>query len=155
MLKYDIGILGAATAFGKTAVGAYLVSAHKVNTLILVHNIEIMKNWVEDFEKFLDINEEPPEYKTSTARMKKRKSVIGCMYSGHNSVTGIIDVVMISSLGKKGEINQLVKDYGLVIMDECHHGASQTSQEVLNEVNAKYVYGLTATPKRDDGQEQC
>lgn len=154
MLDYDTGILGAATAFGKTAVGAYLVSARKVNTLILVHNTEIMKNWVEDFEKFLHIEEEPPEYKTATGRIKKRKSVIGRMYAGHNSVTGIIDVVMISSLGKKGEINQLVKDYGLVIMDECHHGASQTAEEVLNEVNAKYVYGLTATPKRDDGQEQ-
>lgn len=154
MLKYDTGILGAATAFGKTAVGAYLVSAHKVNTLILVHNTEIMKNWVEDFEKFLHIDEELPEYKTATGRIKKRKNVIGRMHAGHNSVNGIIDVVMISSLGKKGEINQLVKDYGLVVMDECHHGASQTAEEVLNEVNAKYVYGLTATPKRDDGQEQ-
>lgn len=154
MLDYDTGILGAATAFGKTAVGAYLVSARKVNTLILVHNTEIMKNWVEDFEKFLHIEEEQPEYKTATGKVKKRKSVIGRMYAGHNSVTGIIDVVMISSLGKKGEINQLVKDYGLVIMDECHHGASQTAEEVLNEVNAKYVYGLTATPKRVDGQEQ-
>jgi len=76
------------------------------------------------------------------------------MYAGHNSVTGIIDIVMISSLGKKGEINQCVKDYGMVIMDECHHAGAQTSEEVLNEVNAKYVYGLTATPKRDDGQEQ-
>lgn len=153
ILNHDIGILGAATAFGKTAVGAYLIAARKVNTLVLVHNTEIMKNWVEDFEKFLIVDEEPPEYKTATGRVKKRKSVVGRMYAGHNSVTGIIDVVMISSLGKNGEINQLVKDYGLVIMDECHHGASQTAEEVLNEVNAKYVYGLTATPKRDDGQE--
>jgi superfamily II DNA or RNA helicase len=153
ILNHDIGILGAATAFGKTAVGAYLIAARKVNTLVLVHNTEIMKNWVEDFEKFLMVDEEPPEYKTATGRVKKRKSVVGRMYAGHNSVTGIIDVVMISSLGKNGEINQLVKDYGLVIMDECHHGASQTAEEVLNEVNAKYVYGLTATPKRDDGQE--
>lgn len=153
ILNHDIGILGAATAFGKTAVGAYLIAVRKVNTLVLVHNTEIMKNWVEDFEKFLIVDEEPSEYKTATGRIKKRKSVVGRMYAGHNSVTGIIDVVMISSLGKNGEINQLVKDYGLVIMDECHHGASQTAVEVLNEVNAKYVYGLTATPKRDDGQE--
>lgn len=119
ILKHDIGILGAATAFGKTAVGAYLIVARKVNTLVLVHNTEIMKNWVEDFEKFLIIDEEPPGYKTATGRTKKRKSVIGRMYAGHNSVTGIIDVVMISSLGKNGDINQLVKDYGLVIMDDA------------------------------------
>lgn len=101
MLSYDTWIPGAATAFGKTAVGAYLVSARKVNTLTLVHNTEIMKNWVEDFEKFLHVEEEPPEYKTGTGRIKKRKSVIGRMYAGHNSVTGIMDVAMISSLGKR------------------------------------------------------
>jgi len=154
MLKYDTGVLGAATAFGKTAVGAFLVSERKVNTLVLVHNREIMKNWVDDFGKFLEIDEAPPEYKTPKGNVRRRKNVIGRMYAGHNSVTGIIDIVMISSLGKKGEINQLVKEYGMVIMDECHHAGAQTSEEVLNEVNAKYMYGLTATPKRDDGQEQ-
>ena len=154
MLEHDTGVLSAATAFGKTAVGAYLVAQRKVNTLILVHNREIMKNWVEDFEKFLKIDEEPPEYTTPKGRIKKRKSVIGRMYASHNSVTGIIDVVMISSLGKRDEINELVKNYGMVIIDECHHAGAQTSIDVLNEVNAKYVYGLTATPKRDDGQEK-
>lgn len=154
MLEHDTGVLSAATAFGKTAVGAYLVAQRKVNTLILVHNREIMKNWVEDFEKFLQVDEEPPEYTTPKGKIKKRKSVIGRMYASHNSVTGIIDVVMISSLGKRDEINQFVKNYGMVIMDECHHAGAQTSIDVLNEVNAKYVYGLTATPKRDDGQEK-
>lgn len=154
MLEYDIGVLGAATAFGKTAVGAYLVAQRKVNTLILVHNREIMENWVEDFGKFLQIDEEAPEYITPKGRVKKRKSVIGKLYSSHNSVTGIIDVAMISSLGKQGEISELVKDYGMVIMDECHHVGAQTAIDVMNEVTAKYVYGLTATPKRDDGQEK-
>lgn len=154
MLEYDNGVLHAATAFGKTAVGAYMISAHKVNTLILVHNNEILKNWVDDLDKFLDIDEEPPEYTTPSGRTKKRKSVIGRLTSSHNSVTGIIDVVMISSLGKKDDINEMVKKYGQVIMDECHHAASQTAYNVLNEVNARYVYGLTATPKRDDGQDK-
>lgn len=154
MLAENNGVLHAATAFGKTVVGAYLVAERKVNTLVLVHNMEIMKNWVEDFGKFLYINEEAPEYVTPKGRVKRRKSVIGRLNSSHNSITGIIDVVMISSLGKKGNINELVKNYGMVIMDECHHAASQTAWEVLNEISAKYVYGLTATPKRDDGQEQ-
>ena len=154
MLQYENGILHAATAFGKTAVGSYLIAERKTNALVLVHNKEIMNNWVEDLQKFLDINEEPPEYKTLTGRVKRRKSVIGTRYAGHDSMTGIIDVVMISSLGKPGNTDAVVKDYGLVLIDECHHCASDTAEAVVKEVSARYVYGLTATPKRDDGQEQ-
>ena len=109
---------------------------------------------MEDFGKFLCIDEPLPEYRTPTGRLKKRKSVIGRKTSAHDSMNGILDVAMISSLGREDKINEIVKQYGMVIMDECHHAAAQIAQEVLNEVNAKYVYGLTATPKRDDGQEQ-
>lgn len=154
MLTHDNGILGAATAFGKTVIGVYLIAEKKVNALILVHNTEIMKNWVEDLERFLTIEEEPPEYLTKTGRVKKRKSVIGKLHAGHNSLTGLIDIAMISSLGKKDEVNPIVKNYGMVLMDECHHGGAITAENVLKKINARYAYGLTATPKRDDGQEQ-
>ena len=154
MLAQDTGVLCAATAFGKTAVGAYLVAQRKVNTLVLVHNAEIMKNWVEDFEKFLQIDEEPSEYITPKGRHKKRKSVIGTLSGGCNTLGGILDVAMITSLGQGDEVSPLVKNYGMVIMDECHHAGAAIAEDVLNAVSAKYVYGLTATPKRDDGQEQ-
>ena len=154
LLKYDYGILHAATAFGKTVVGAYVVAERKVNTLILVHNREILNNWVKDLDKFLNINEEVPVYYTKTGRMKKRKSIIGSLYAGHDSTNGLIDVAMISSLGSEGEVNDIVKNYGLVIMDECHHAAANTYDAVLREVSAKYLYGFTATLKRDDGMEQ-
>lgn len=154
MLKFDYGILHATTAFGKTAVGAYLVATKKVNTLVLVHNREIMKNWQEDFDKFLDIDEEMPSYTTASGRIRKRKSLIGTLFAGHNSITGIIDIVMVSSLNTKDEVDELVKNYGLVIMDECHHAGAVSVENVVKEVNAKCVYGLTATIKRDDGLEQ-
>ena len=154
MLAFDNGILGAATAFGKTAVGSFLISERKVNTLILVHTREIMKNWEEDLVKFLKINEPLPEYTTKSGNIKKRSSIIGTLYSSHNTLNGLIDIAMIPSLVKNGEVNQLVKDYGMVIMDECHHGAAFNAEMILREVNAKYLYGLTATPKRDDGMEQ-
>lgn len=154
MLARDTGVLCAATAFGKTAVGAYLVAQRKVNTLVLVHNAEIMKNWVEDFEKFLQIDEELPEYITPKGRYKRRKSVIGTLSGGRSTLGGILDIAMITSLGQGDTVNELVKNYGMVIMDECHHAGAAIAEDVLNTVNAKYVYGLTATPKRDDGQEQ-
>lgn len=152
LMKYDNGILSAATAFGKTVVGAYLIAQKKVNTLVLVRNTEVLKNWLEDLTRFLDIDEELPEYTTPKGRIKRRKDIIGKLHSSSNTLTGIIDVAMITSFGKVGDINPAVKDYGMVIIDECHHAAAETDEAVLMAVNAKYVYGLTATVKRDDGQ---
>lgn len=154
LLKHETGVLHAATAFGKTAVGAYLVAARHVNTLVLVHNREIMKNWLEDFQKFLQIDAPLPTYQTHTGRVRTRKSHIGCLHSTHNSVTGLIDIAMYSSLGSGENIADIVRNYGMVIMDECHHAAAQTAEDVLREITAQFVYGLTATPKRDDGMEQ-
>ena len=92
ILEHENGVLAATTSFGKTVVGAYIIAQRKTNTLILVHNTEIQKNWIEDLEKFLDINAELPEYQTKTGKVKKRKNIIGKLYAGHNSMTGIIDV---------------------------------------------------------------
>ena len=154
ILEHDNGILAATTSFGKTVVGAYMIAQRKTNTLILVHNTEIQKNWIEDLNKFLNINAELPEYQTKTGRVKKRKSIIGKLYTGHNSMTGIIDVAIFSSLGRGAEIDPIIEKYGMVIMDECHHGAAQTVEDVIGSAKAKYVYGLTATPKREDGLEK-
>lgn len=154
LLSYDNGILNAATSFGKTVVGAYLIGERKVNTLILVHTIEIMNRWVEELNQFLIIDEETPTYITPTGRIKHRKSLIGTFSSQKNALTGIVDVAMISSLGKDEDINPIVKEYGMVIMDECHHAAAYGCESVLRAVSARCVYGMTATMKRDDGQER-
>ena len=154
LLSYENGVLNAATAFGKTVVGAYLIATRKVNALVLVHNVEIMNNWVKDLERFLTIDENLPSYTTPTGRVKFRKSHIGTFGSQSDKLTGLIDVAMITSLGKDEDINPIVKNYGMVIMDECHHAAAYTSESVLRAITAKYVYGLTATMKRDDGQER-
>ena len=151
---HDFGVLAAATGFGKTVVGSYLISERKVNTLILVHNNEIMQNWINDLERFLEIKEDYPQYMTKTGRVKTRKSLIGRLTGAHNSMTGIIDVAMVTSLGSGDSIKPFVKDYGMVIMDECHHGAAESIEAVLSKVNAKYVYGLTATVKREDGKNK-
>lgn len=105
-------------------------------------------------EKFLIIDEPLPEYKTKTGRVKTRKSLIGKLQSAHDSMTGIIDIAMAGSLCKKGEFHELLNQYGMIIVDECHHAASERIASVLKEVKAKYVYGVTATPKRRDGLEK-
>lgn len=154
MLQYDYGVLSATTAFGKTVVCSYLISQRKVNTLILLQSKDLMEQWVEELRKFLNINEEPPTYKTKTGREKKRDSAIGVLTGNKNTLTGIIDVAMIGSMYSRGNFNEYINSYGMVIMDECHHCGSNTSVEVMQKVNARYVYGVSATPKRGDNLEK-
>lgn len=154
MLQYDHGVLSATTAFGKTVVCSYLISQRKVNTLILLQSKDLLEQWVEELNKFLNINEEPPTYRTKTGREKKRDSVIGVLTGNKNTLTGIIDVAMVGSMYSKGKFNEFINSYGMVIMDECHHCGSNISVEVMQKVNARYVYGVSATPKRGDNLEK-
>ena len=154
LLAFDHGVLSAATAFGKTVVCSYLIAERKVNTLILLHSTDLMEQWVDELNKFLVIDEEPPTYKTKGGREKCRDSVIGILHGSKNTLTGIIDVAMVGSIYSKGKFNDLIHSYGMVLMDECHHCGSNTSIEVMKKVNARYVYGVSATPKRGDDLEK-
>ncbi|MCM1326120.1 MAG: DEAD/DEAH box helicase family protein [Bacteroidales bacterium] len=154
LLQYDNGILNAATAFGKTVVCCNIIAKKQVNTLILLQSSTLMEQWQEALEKFLFIDEELPEYETPTGRKKKRKSLIGKLQGAHDSTTGIIDIAMVGSICKNGEYHKRLKEYGLILVDECHHAASDTIADILQEANAKYIYGVTATPFRGDGLEK-
>ena len=154
LLQYDNGILSAATAFGKTVVCSNLIARKQVNTLILLESSSLIEQWGKSLSTFLDIDEELPEYKTKTGRTKKRKSVVGIIQGAKDTSTGIVDIAMVGSLYKKGEFHPRLKDYGMILVDECHHSASDTISRILREVPAQYVYGVTATPFRSDGLER-
>ena len=154
MLENETGILHAATAFGKTVVCCDMIARRGISTLILVDRADLMNQWIKRLEEFLDIDEELPEYQTKTGRTRKRKSLLGNLQGAHDTLTGIVDVAMIRSLKKKDGFHPKLKEYAQVYFDECHHAASDSAIEVLQEINAKYVYGVTATPKRGDGKEK-
>lgn len=154
LLKYDCGILSAATAFGKTVTCSGIIAEKKTSTLIILESSALVEQWEKALNTFLAINEEPPEYQTKTGKIRKRKSPVGIIHGAKDTSTGIIDIAMAGSLRKKSEYHPRLKEYGLVLVDECHHSASATMSSVLNEVNAKYVYGVTATPFRGDSLEK-
>ena len=154
MLENDTGILHAATAFGKTIVCCDMIAKRGLSTLILVDRADLMNQWLKRLDEFLEIDEELPEYQTKSGRTRKRKSLIGNLQGSHDTLTGIVDVAMIRSLKKKDGFHPMLKEYSQVYFDECHHAASDSAIEVLQEINAKYVYGVTATPKRGDGKEK-
>lgn len=152
MLQHERGILSATTAFGKTVVGSYIISRRKVNALILVHTSALLDQWAKSLSQFLTINGGQLEQRKKRGR-KKNLSIIGQLGAAKNTLGGKVDVAIMQSLISNGEVKELVRDYGLVIVDECHHVSAASFESILKTVNAKYVYGLTATPARQDGQQ--
>ena len=152
LLPHTNGVLHATTAFGKTVTAASIIAQKKVNTLILVHTKALLDQWQQRLLEFLDTQYEEPE--TPKKRGRKRAFLpIGCLDSTKNTLHGIIDIALMQSCLDNGEAKPFVRDYGMVIVDECHHVSSVTFENVLKSVNAQYVYGLTATPIRKDGHQ--
>lgn len=154
LLEHDIGVLSATTAFGKTVVGAYLIGARRVNTLILVHSSALLEQWKTSLEQFLDIREPLPEQPKRRGR-KKRLEHVGQIGAGKHTRSGIIDIAIMQSLfeGDEKDVKPFIAEYGMVLCDECHHVAAFTFEKILREVKARYVYGLSATPVRQDGHQ--
>lgn len=137
MLPHDAGVLCAPTAFGKTVTAAAMIARRGVNTLVLVHRTELLEQWQERLQAFLGVG----------------KGVVGTIGGGKAKPTGKIDIAVMQSLSRQGEVNPLVEDYGQVIVDECHHVGAVSFDAILQRTGAKYVLGLTATPIRRDGQQ--
>ncbi|WP_332649552.1 DEAD/DEAH box helicase [Lysinibacillus sp. 54212] len=129
------GILSATTGFGKTVVAAALIAKRNINTLIIVHRNQLIDQWKDRLMEFLHLE----------------KDLIGQIGGGKSKQTGVIDIATIQSLNYKGEIKDLVTQYGQIIVDECHHISAYSFERVLKKANAKYIHGLTATPTRKDG----
>ena len=137
MLLHDAGVLCAPTAFGKTVTAAAMIARRGVNTLVLVHRTELLKQWQERLQSFLAVG----------------TGVVGTIGGGKAKPTGKIDIAVMQSLSRQGEVDPLVENYGHVIVDECHHVGAVSFDAILKRTKAKYVLGLTATPIRRDGQQ--
>ncbi|NTU88568.1 MAG: DEAD/DEAH box helicase family protein [Actinobacteria bacterium] len=158
LFRNDIGVLSAPTGFGKTVIAANLIAKHKVRTLILVPSSALLDQWRHSLERFLDIDETLPELLTKTGRKsKKKRSLIGQMGAGKCIPSGVIDIALFQALFEKGDVRgekkvkDIVKEYDLVICDECHHVPAVGFESIMRSIKARYVYGFSATPKRKDG----
>lgn len=137
MLHQDTGVLCAPTAFGKTVAAAALIARRGVSTLVLVHRTELLKQWQQRLQTFLGV----------------AKGVVGTIGGSKAKPTGKIDIAVMQSLSRQGEVNPLVENYGQIVVDECHHVGAVSFDAILKRAKAQYVLGLTATPIRRDGQQ--
>lgn len=135
LLEHDTGVLAATTAFGKTVVACYLIAQRKVNALVLVHRRQLLDQWMVRLQEFLGLE----------------KKHVGQIGGGKRSPKGLVDVAIIQSLSKKGTVDDIVGEYGHLIVDECHHISARSFEIVARQAKAKYVTGLSATVTRKDG----
>ena len=135
LLHFETGVLSAATAFGKTVVAAYMIAQRRVNTLVIVHRRQLLDQWIEALSHFLGV------------ALKE----IGQIGGGKRKPTEIIDVAMVQSLSKKGIVDDIVGQYGYLIVDECHHISAVRFEQVVRQSKARYLTGLSATVARKDG----
>lgn len=129
------------TVFGKTVAAAALIARRGVNTLVLVHSTELLRQWQERLQTFLGCG----------------KDMVGIIGGGKSRPTGRIDIAVMQSLHRQGETNPIVENYGhVIIIDECHHLSAVSFEAILKRVRACYVLGFTATlVRRDDCRRDC
>lgn len=152
LLQYSNGVLNATTAFGKTVTAIGLIAERKVNTLILVHTKALLEQWKSRLEDFLEIDYAEDEQPRKRGR-RKVFSPFGTLDSGGNSLHGKVDIALIQSCFDQTDVKPFVGEYGMILVDECHHVSAVNFERILKFSNARYVYGLTATPIRKDGHQ--
>jgi superfamily II DNA or RNA helicase len=137
MLKNDTGVFVAPPGVGKTVLGIKLIAKRQVNTLVLVHRKPLLDQWRAQIASFFDMD------------VKK----IGQIGGAKDKATGVIDVAMLQSMDKEDGVDDRIRQYGQIIVDECHHISAVSFERVMMAASARYVAGLTATPYRRDGHQ--
>ena len=135
LLEHETGVLVSPPGTGKTVIGAWLVAARSRSTLVLVHRQPLLDQWVEQLSLHLGLD--PAE--------------IGRIGGNTRKPNRRIDVAMMQSLVRGEAVDDLVGQYGHVVVDECHHVPAVSFERLLSAVRARFVVGLTATAKRRDG----
>lgn len=152
LTAHDNGVLNATTAFGKTVTAIGLIAERQVNTLILVHTKALLDQWKSRLEEFLQIDFTEDNIPKKRGR-RKAFSPFGTLDSRGNSLHGKIDIALIQSCLEDSGVKPFVRDYGMLMVDECHHVSAVNFERILKYANARYVYGLTATSIRKDGHQ--
>lgn len=134
--KHNCGTICAPTGSGKTVMGLYIVAKRKQKTLIIVHTKELAFQWMDRIETFLNI----------------KKDKIGLIGNGKKIIGDRITVALVQSVYKIA--NSISREFGFIIIDECHRAPSRTFTEAVNKFSSKYMLGLTATPYRRDKLSQ-
>jgi len=136
-MQADSGVIVAPPGSGKTIIALEIVARRNLPALILVHRKQLLDQWIERIQTFLEIPSRE----------------IGQYYSVKKKMGKYVTVAMMQTLARIGNLTEFKNQFGTVIVDECHHVPAKTFREVVSALNPRYIYGLTATPKRKHNDE--
>lgn len=132
IIKHDEGIITAPPASGKTVIALALCGIRKQKTLIIVHRRTLLLQWKEAVVNFLGINAKE----------------IGIFASNKKTIGDSITIASIQTLVKHNNVVNFLSQFGMVLIDECHHVAAKNYLQLISLIPSKYVYGFTATVQR-------
>jgi superfamily II DNA or RNA helicase len=127
------GILQLPPGFGKTVMALYISSVLKTKTLVIVHKEFLMNQWIERIHQYIP------------------GASVGILKQSKAELDNDIVVASLQSVCMRDYPQDVFAEFGLVIIDECHHVGARVFSKALNKINLKYTLGLSATVNRKDG----
>lgn len=133
------GYVYAPTGAGKTNIAAYLIAKRNIRTLFIVPKSDLVRQTKKRFQSILDIH----------------PKLIGELSASKKEFSAPILITTWQALNSDTTLAQVIKDkYSMVLCDEMHKASAQVYYDVVSQIPAMYKHGFTATPYRNNSENE-